>query len=265
MLQQPLQTWIETHIVRASAPPVLFVSGAQGVGKSTAVAACAEGSAHRIAALGVDDFYLDHEDRHRLAAEVHPLFATRGPPGTHDLPLLHESLDALVNASPSTQTRLPRFDKARDRRAPRGDYATFDGRPDAIVVEGWLMGVNPDAAAPLAAPLNAVEARDPEGHWRAYQEVQLSDPYARLWDRADAFFHIDVPDFSVVRDWRIEQEETTLGLPKGTLPDDHRSWVETFILHYERLTRRMLEGHRRPGEVARVDAHRQPLPAAEGV
>ena len=51
-----------------------------------------------------------------MAARVHPLFATRGPPGTHDLGLLHRLLDRLSGAGPGDRTPLPRFDKLADER-----------------------------------------------------------------------------------------------------------------------------------------------------
>ena len=70
---------------------VVGLAGAQGSGKST----MAPRLAGRLAATGLrahvlalDDFYLTHDERAELARSVHPLLATRGVPGTHDLALL---------------------------------------------------------------------------------------------------------------------------------------------------------------------------------
>src|SRR5688500_15694753 len=64
------------------------IAGLQGSGKSTLAAqvaalACERGL--RVAVLSVDDFYLGRRERLALARRVHPLLATRGPPGTHDV------------------------------------------------------------------------------------------------------------------------------------------------------------------------------------
>src|SRR5688572_7652564 len=70
--------------------PVFAITGLQGSGKSTLAAqisALAGTRGHRVAVLSIDDFYLSKDQRLQLSREVHPLLATRGPPGTHDLRL----------------------------------------------------------------------------------------------------------------------------------------------------------------------------------
>ncbi|WP_337244271.1 hypothetical protein [Luteimonas sp. gir] len=69
---------------------VLGISGLQGTGKSTLatqLAAAGRARGLAIAVLSLDDLYLDHRARQRLARTVHPLLATRGPPGTHEVAL----------------------------------------------------------------------------------------------------------------------------------------------------------------------------------
>ena len=66
------------------------LTGPQGSGKSTLAAKlppllAARGL--RSAVLALDDLYLTHAERRRLAADIHPLLATRGVPGTHDVAL----------------------------------------------------------------------------------------------------------------------------------------------------------------------------------
>ncbi|PTT58794.1 kinase, partial [Stenotrophomonas sp. HMWF022] len=80
----------------STAVPVLAISGLQGSGKSTLaaqVAARAQTRGLNAATLSIDDVYLTRAQRQRLARQVHPLLITRGPPGTHDLPLAHAVLD----------------------------------------------------------------------------------------------------------------------------------------------------------------------------
>ncbi|MEM9938734.1 MAG: HAD-IIB family hydrolase [Pseudomonadota bacterium] len=257
-MKTQLINWIEAQIESAGSDvPLLLVSGAQGIGKSTALRAVQAHFEGQIAILGIDEFYLTRAERAVLAAKVHPLLETRGPPGTHDLDLLNRAITDLLEADAASRTTLPAFDKKTDDRAPEADWPVFPGAPKAIILEGWLIGAQPDARAPETPPLNSIEALDTDGVWRRYQEDQLAGPYAALWDRADAFFHIMAPSFDTVLGWRVQQEETTFGLQPGTLPKERRLWIETFILHYERITRRMLAGSVRAGLCACVGKERQ--------
>nr|WP_083332605.1 HAD hydrolase family protein [Hyphomonas sp. Mor2] len=251
-----LVDWIEIQKNLHPGIPLLCVSGAQGIGKSTALEAVAETYQGRVVTLGIDDFYLTRSEREALATTLSPLFAVRGPPGTHDLPLLNAVIDALLTATDADETRLPVFDKRIDDRLGEDKWSVFVGRPEAIILEGWCIGALPDANPAAAARLNAIEARADADAWRTYQNAQLNGPYADLWDRADAFLHLCAPSFERVLGWRSEQEETTLGLAPGTLPDDRRAWVETFIQHYERITRSLLRGQRRRGHFIQVAADR---------
>lgn len=233
-----------------------MLSGAQGIGKSTAVRKLS-GIIPGFISLSLDNFYLTCTERRQLADEVHPLFSTRGPPGTHDLVQLNDVLDQLQNASPDTLTRLPVFSKKLDDRLPPEEWQEFRGRPCLILLEGWMMGALADPDARNALPLNRIEAQDVKGDWRAYQENQLAGPYAKLWSRADAFFHIHAPSFECVLNWRLQQEAETQGVLLDDLPAVRRKWVSDFILHYERLTRRMLSGQHREGAVLAMDQNRR--------
>jgi len=251
-----LVDWIKVHIQCHPGTSLLFMSGAQGIGKSTALKAVDAEFAGRVASLSLDDFYLPQAHRIALSTEIAPQFKVRGPPGTHDLELLNSTIDALLSADDGSVTPIPVFDKRIDDRCEQADWQVFRGRPDAILLEGWCNGAQADPSASTAPPLNVVEASDTSGAWRAYQEAELGGPYSRLWDRADAYLHLCAQHFEQVLQWRSEQEETTLGLAPGELPDERRAWVADFIRHYERLTRRLLAGQRRRGYTINVTANR---------
>ena len=254
-----LQDWISRQIEAAPAGhiPLLLVSGAQGSGKSTALAHAAAGLAAPVATASIDDFYLTRDEREALARTVSHLLVTRGPPGTHDLSLLDATLNRLRAADAASQTLVPVFDKLADDRAAPGAWRRFRGRPAAIVIEGWLMGALPEAGAPAAPAINAVEAEDTGGAWRQFQEEALMGGYRALWDRADGFFHILAPGFDTVLGWRLEQEAALWQARGETMPEDRRAWAARFIQHYERITRHMLAGGRRPGTDVHIDAQRQ--------
>ena len=253
-----VRAWIERAIAAAPAGhvPLLMLSGPQGSGKSTALAAAMEAMPQPVAGMSIDDFYLTHAERMELARRISPLFMTRGPPGTHDLVLLEKTITALRAAADETETPLPVFDKLKDNRAPVSDWRSFRGKPAAIVIEGWLMGALPDANAAMDSPLNPVESEDRTGDWRRQQEAALAGPYASLWDAADSFCHIVPPDFDCVLGWRLQQEAGLWAARGDPMPDERRDWVRRFIEHYERLTRRMLSGSRRTGMEIHIDENR---------
>ena len=257
--QTHVSNWVKAECEKSNRPPVLMLSGGQGIGKTTIMKHLMQAQQFNLAVLGLDDFYLSASERSALAQSVHPLFETRGPPGTHHVGLLSETIDKLVVADKGSTTIWPHFDKKSDDVAPESDWRHFSGRPDAIIVEGWLIGVASDASAPNQPPINAVEDKDSDGVWREYQEDALATSYSDLWDKAASFFHLDAPDFGAILAWRIQQEEETQGVGGGELSQERQDWVKSFILYYERLTRRMLSNSRRPGHILKFNETRDPI------
>lgn len=223
-----------------SRTPVFAISGLQGSGKSTLarqIAAEGEAAGLRIAVLSLDDLYLTREERQRLARAVHPLFATRGPPGTHDVALGCDVLDAL---KVGRNVALPRFDKLADDRVASAAFARIAGRVDLVLFEGWCVGATPESDAALTTPLNALERdEDPDGRWRHACNDALRRDYPALWSRIDALWFLQPPGFEVVRTWRWQQEQTMVAhAPSRTGMD--RAQLDRFIQHYERTSRHLL-------------------------
>ena len=237
--------------------PLIAVVGAQGCGKTTLARAAAE----RFGAVqvSIDDVYLTRAEREAMARRVHPLFVTRGPPGTHDLALLQRLIDALSVAGPDDETRIPDFDKRGDDRRPVEAWRVFKGRPSAILIDAWCLGAQPEDAAALAEPVNALEAeQDPDGGWRRTVNGFVGGPYAEFIARFDAVLFLRAPSFDVVLDWRCEQEADLLGLAPADLPVAERARLAGFIQYFERITRRMLDGGMTADVVAPLDRNRQP-------
>lgn len=228
--------------------PLIGIAGAQGSGKTTLAKALAR--ALGAAAFSLDDVYLTKAERAALARDVHPLLAVRGPPGTHDLGLLAATIESLRAGRP---TALPAFDKLADDRVPG---PVFDGRPAAIVIDGWCLGATPQAAADLVRPINALERdQDPDARWRTWINDRLAGPYAALFARFDLMIHLAAPSFDTVLDWRCEQEAGLIG---GPLPLGRRDELARFIQHFERITRHMLAGGCRADPTFRLDERRRP-------
>ncbi len=88
---------------------------------------------------------------------MHPLLATRGVPGTHDIDLLQKTLDALRKAATRHPARVPRFDKGLDTRLAPSRWRPVARMPELVILEGWCIGVPPQGAAALARPVNRLE------------------------------------------------------------------------------------------------------------
>jgi D-glycerate 3-kinase len=239
---------------RPARPALIGVGGAQGSGKSRFCREFAAQSSLRVAHFSLDDVYLTKSERERLAQTTHPLFITRGPPGTHDLELAKYTIAQLSSARPNDATPLPRFDKRADDREPENQWPVFIGRPDLILVDGWCLGAIPPMGAPVG-PVNELEAEeDPDRIWRNHTIAPLATRYPLFFRQFDCLVYLQAPSFDVVRTWRAEQEEETLGRPL-TLAE--RSSLNRFIEHYERLTRAMLDGQHRAEWIAHLDERRQ--------
>ena len=238
---------------------VYGISGLQGSGKSTLAAqlvAAAQARGLRAVAVSIDDFYLDPPERQRLAREVHPLLATRGPPGTHDLALACDTLDALRCGR---AVAVPAFDKLADRRLPRPSWRCEAA--DLVVFEGWFLGTPAEPEAALQTPANALERdEDADGRWRRHVNAALARVYPALWRRIVRLLFLQPPGFDVVPAWRWQQEEA-LQARNPSRAGMTREQVERFVQHYERVSRQALRTL--PGlaeAVVALDAQRRPGP-----
>jgi len=243
-------------------PPLIAIVGAQGSGKTTLARAAAE--RFGAAQISIDDVYLTRAEREAMARAVHPLFVTRGPPGTHDLGLLQQLIDTLSAAGPDDETLIPDFDKRGDDRRPVADWRVFRGRPSAILIDAWCLGALPEEAAALAVPVNALETdQDPDGGWRRAVNGFVGGPYADFVARFDTVLFLCAPSFDVVLDWRCQQEADLLGIAPADLPAAERVRLAGFIQYFERITRRMLDGGVKADVIVKLD--RNHLPGSMGV
>ena len=233
----------------AETPPIVGISGCQGSGKSTLVALMARvmQELHGISTvvLSLDDFYLTKAARTALAESIHPLFATRGVPGTHDLALLNETITAL--RQPGVAVPVTAFDKARDDRTEMVHWRQVSAPVQLILLEGWCIGLSPQKECELEAPVNQMEAeQDPSLVWRREVNRQLANGYADLFGEVDALLLLQAPSFDAVFEWRWQQEQRLSEQfqqdhPEKPDPTMSRSEVADFVLHYQRLTEHALK------------------------
>jgi D-glycerate 3-kinase len=235
-------------------PLIIGIAGAQGSGKSTLAAqlsAALTAAGSVAAAVSLDDFYLTRARRHALARTVHPLLATRGVPGTHDLPLL---LDVLLRVRSGRPVRLPVFDKLADDRLPPQHWPHF-ARIDILILEGWCIGARAQPAALLAEPINALEAtEDPHALWRIHINQSLAGSYQRAWAMLDVLAFLAAPNWETVPRWRAQQEASIGGRMDAAA-------IARFCAHYERLTRwQLADTPRHAGMTLQLDEQRRVKP-----
>lgn len=238
---------------------VYAIAGLQGTGKSTLSAQLAAEGAVRgrnVVVLSIDDVYLDRPEREVLGREVHPLLATRGAPGSHDVALAADTLDALRDGR---EVALPRFDKIADVRLPETDWPRA-AAADLVVFEGWFQCVPSQAAAELVVPVNALERdEDPHATWRTWCNAALGRDYPALWQRIDRLLFLQGPGFEVVPGWRWQQEQTLQAANPGR-PAMSEAQVRRFVQFFERVSRQALSTLPGIADVTiRVDAQRRPV------
>lgn len=225
-------------------PLVLGIAGAQGSGKSTIARLLASKlTADRIrsAAISLDDFYLGRSARLELAACVHPLFATRGPPGTHDI---GAALSFFASVRSGSECIAPVFDKAQDEPSSSARWRRWTADIDVVIFEGWCLWARAQSHDALLPPINMLEREyDRDGRWRAAVNEALGSAYQMLFAQIDHLVYLQAPNFDCVRRWRLEQEED-LG---ATLAHESRARLMSadeilfFVQFFERITRSIMD------------------------
>jgi D-glycerate 3-kinase len=244
----PLASALAKQQNSVNRPLLVALNGSQGSGKTTVsdylCASLIEEHRLRAIALSLDDFYLTHAERQALAASVHPLLATRGVPGTHDMVLLRQTLEQLLQAYSPEPVAIPRFDKAADDRRPISEWDRIAAPVQLVLLEGWCLGAEPEPNNLLFRPLNDLERdEDPAGLWREYSNEILRREFQSLYSLVDQWIMLCAPSFDCVFEWRREQEcklaATLLSEQAGKLMDDDA--LRRFIQHFERITRSCLK------------------------
>ena len=229
-------------------PLFIGINGAQGTGKSTLAKLfklCCTEAKFKVAVLSIDDFYLSKAARAQLAETVHPLLATRGVPGTHDVEQLKSCLSQLLDSQTGT-VKIPRFDKAADNPVTIDHWAPTTLPVDLVILEGWFIGLEPEPCENLLSPVNRLEAiEDCDGSWRNFVNNSLRSDFADTFGRLDSLLMLQAPSLEQVFAWRSLQEEK-LKRHRAARVDADTSGVMSpekigrFIQHFERLTRHAL-------------------------
>ena len=118
----PMSLWIEKKYQEKGKTLFLGLSGGQGSGKTTITAILKiilrKFFKRKVYTISIDDFYKTLNERNKMSQKIHPLFKTRGVPGTHDINLIRKFF-AFIKRKKFKKFRTPKFDKSIDDRVKK--------------------------------------------------------------------------------------------------------------------------------------------------
>ena len=95
----PIAFWINQKYKKKGKTLLIGLSAGQGSGKTTVASILGIilkiFFKRKICIISIDDFYKTLADRKKMAKKKHPLFKTRGVPGTHDINLVKTFFNSL--------------------------------------------------------------------------------------------------------------------------------------------------------------------------
>tara|TARA_B100000575_G_scaffold289643_1_gene291799 strand:- start:2626 stop:3543 length:918 start_codon:yes stop_codon:yes gene_type:complete len=239
----PLSEWIYSVSKRNNKTKIIGLSGGQGSGKSTITSILKyilkKKYGLELCVFSIDDFYKTKAERKKMAKRVHPLFSTRGVPGTHDVKLIEKILKSLKKKN-FKKILIPKFDKSNDDRATKSKWTKVTKSPNVVIFEGWCVGATHQKDEMLKRPINYIERNfDKNFKWRKKVNDLLKNDYKKLFSKLDKLVYLKAPNFEHIFQWRLHQEQK-LKLTSKNKKTMSKSEVKEFIMFYERITKHMM-------------------------
>ena len=242
----PLSEWIYSIYNKDRKTKIIGLSGGQGAGKSTITGILKlilkKKYGLNLCVFSIDDFYKKKSDRLKMSKRTHPLFITRGVPGTHDITLINKTIKKLKQKKFRT-VLIPKFDKSKDDRFQKNKWQKIAVKPDIIIFEGWCVGTTHQNSAELKKPLNFIEKKyDKNSKWRKIVNNLVKKRYKSLFSQIDKLVYLKVPNFNYIIKWRWLQEQK-MKLTSKSKKTMSKIQVKEFIMFYERLTKHMMKNY----------------------
>ena len=242
----PLSEWIYSIYSKDFKTKIIGLSGGQGAGKSTITGILKlilkKKYGLNICVFSIDDFYKTKNERLRMSKKKHPLFITRGVPGTHDITLLNQTIRKLKQKKFRT-VLIPKFDKSKDDRYRKNKWQKIKIKPDIIIFEGWCVGTTHQNNNELKRPLNLIEKKYDENlKWRKTVNNLIKKRYKNIFNKIDKLVFLKVPHFNYIIKWRWLQEQK-MKLTTKSKKTMSKTEVKKFIMFYERLTKHMMKNY----------------------
>jgi len=206
----PMSFWIENKYKEKGKTLFLGLAGGQGSGKTTVTAILKiileKFFKRKVYVTSIDDFYKTLKDRNQMSKKIHPLFKTRGVPGTHDINLVKKFF-YFIKRKKFKKIKLPKFDKSKDDRLNKKYWPNIKKRPEIVILEGWCVGAKSQSNFLIKRPINILEKyEDKSLKWRKYVNEKLKKEYKKLFAMIDYFIFMKIPNFKMVFKWRLLQE-----------------------------------------------------------
>ena len=242
----PLSEWIYSVYSKDFKTKIIGLSGGQGAGKSTITGILKlilkKKYGLNICIFSIDDFYKTKNERLRMSKKIHPLFITRGVPGTHDTALLNQTIRKLKQKKFRT-VFIPKFDKSKDDRCRKNKWQKIKIKPDIIIFEGWCVGTTHQNNNELKRPINLIEKKYDENlKWRKTVNNLIKKRYKNIFNKIDKLVFLKVPHFNYIIKWRWLQEQK-MKLTTKSKKTMSKKEVKEFIMFYERLTKHMIKNY----------------------
>ena len=240
----PLSKWIYSVYKKDKKIKIIGLSGGQGSGKSTITGILKfilkKKYGLDLCVFSIDDFYKTKAERTRMSKKIHPLFLTRGVPGTHDIPFINKTIKQLKEKK-FKKVLIPKFDKSTDDRFRRNKWQKIKTPPHIVIFEGWCIGAKHQTDAILRKSLNIIERKyDSDLTWRKKVNNHLKNSYKKLFNKIDKLVYLKAPNFKHIFKWRLLQEQK-IKLTSKNKKIMSKSQVKEFIMFYERISRHMMK------------------------
>jgi len=196
----PFCFWIKTKVDKKK-PFILGLAGGQGTGKTTVTAIVTiilkKYFNLNVFKVSIDDFYKTRKERFELSRKVHPLFMTRGVPGTHDTKIISNFL-RVIKKNKFKKISVPKFDKTIDDRTPKSKWYKINKKPDVIILEGWCVGARAQKNLDLKKPINSLESsKDYYLKWRKFVNVKLQKEYKIIFSQINSLIYLKAKNFKI--------------------------------------------------------------------
>ena len=240
----PISFWIENKYKEKGKTLFLGFSGGQGSGKTTAAKILKiilkKFFKRKIHVSSIDDFYKTLKDRNKMSHTTHPLFKTRGVPGTHDINLIKKFF-YFIKRKNFKKTKLPKFDKSIDDRLKKKYWFNVKERPEIVILEGWCVGAQPQPNSLIKKPINILEKyEDQDLIWRKYVNEKLKTEYKNFFAMIDCYIFMKIPNFNMVFKWRLLQENKLRKIVRYKKKIMPYNEIKRFIMFYQRITLQMV-------------------------
>ena len=241
----PISFWIENKYKKKDKILFLGLCGGQGSGKTTIAGILKiilkKFFKREIYVSSIDDFYKTLKDRDKISSSIHPLFKTRGVPGTHDTNLIKKFF-IYIRKKNFRKFKIPKFDKSTNDRFKKKYWHIINKRPEIVILEGWCVGAKPQSNSIIKRPVNILEKyEDKNLVWRKHVNKKLKNEYKKIFSIIDHFIFMKIPNFDLVFKWRLLQENKLKKKSQFKKKIMSYNEIRRFIMFYQRITLQMIK------------------------